>query len=132
MDEVVELGELWHGDVEGRRRVRRAVGELARILEVARVRGGVEGVRRRWGGAGATQRRASRVATMTPPLCCPFCGHYPHTRPASDEDAARTGNAYGKVWCSNQACPAQPVVTDGQRVADTRGWRADGAGAMAP
>lgn len=49
---------------------------------------------------------------------CPFCGMLPELHPKRPEIE---GNAWGQVRCENDDCPAQPVVNDGEDVADDRG-----------
>ena len=52
------------------------------------------------------------------PLPCPFCGSKPKVIPYDPE---HDGNAWGMVVCINEACPAQPLVEDGEDIADDRG-----------
>lgn len=54
-------------------------------------------------------------------LPCPFCGQQPEVFP---KDPEREGNAWGRVSCVNDRCPAQPSVEDGSSVSDERGTRA--------
>jgi hypothetical protein len=61
------------------------------------------------------------------PLSCPFCGKLPKitpTRPDLD------GDAWGAVECVNKRCPAQPSVSDGAAIADSRGSDAYKAAAV--
>lgn len=58
---------------------------------------------------------------MVKPLPCPFCGAEPELFP---KDPKREGNAFGEVRCVNPKCPAQPMVSDGELVADDRGTAA--------
>ena len=51
-------------------------------------------------------------------LRCPFCGEEPETFPKAPHNE---GNAWGEVRCVNDECSAQPIVKDGEDVADSRG-----------
>lgn len=62
------------------------------------------------------------------PLPCPFCGEEPALHPNNPK---REGNAWGRVQCENEECPAQPHVDDGEGVADERGADAYKAAAVA-
>ena len=56
---------------------------------------------------------------MTEPLPCPWCGQRPTVAPQNPKE---DGNAWGKVACLNQECPAYGVsVGDGVDVCDERG-----------
>jgi hypothetical protein len=62
--------------------------------------------------------KTSNISEAIEPLPCPFCGKDPTINPVLPE---QHGNAWGEVRCENKACPARPVVDDGQFVADERG-----------
>jgi hypothetical protein len=64
---------------------------------------------------------ADSLQGMVSPLPCPFCGAPPIVGPGCVE---REGNAWGYVACQNPDCPAQPIVQDGEKVADERGIEA--------
>lgn len=58
------------------------------------------------------------IEEILTPDPCPFCGAIPITGPAEPE---KQGDAWGFVACQNDACPAQPIVQDGEDIADMRG-----------
>lgn len=55
---------------------------------------------------------------MVFPEICPFCGVTPEVHPF---DPKTEGNAWGKVVCVNERCPAQPSVEDTALGNDERG-----------
>ena len=60
----------------------------------------------------------NKLSREIKPLPCPFCGGTAEVLPTDPE---KTGDAWGLVSCQNPACPAHPVVDDGEDIADDRG-----------
>ncbi len=58
------------------------------------------------------------VDPLVIPLPCPFCGVKPVVLP---ENPSEEGNAWGRVNCQNNDCPARPAVADGDNLSDNRG-----------
>lgn len=69
----------------------------------------------------SVRERGQLRPTLTP-LLCPFCGVKPKTLPLlKDVLAGNAGSAYGAVYCASSRCFVNPIVRDGQEVADERG-----------
>jgi len=59
-----------------------------------------------------------KIENMIETLPCPFCGKKPEVWPKNPEEE---GDCWGCVRCSNDDCPAQPSVYDGEEECDDRG-----------